>query len=81
MPEIERKTFHEWRLERGVKLEQLALDLNTPYPTLATIDRGMSKPRVDLAESIYLYFGVPVGSIVWGWNMRSKEGKAVPVAA
>lgn len=72
-----KKTLKQLREERGLSREELAVALKTNYSTLVNIETGRSTPRVDLAERIYLYFGVPIGSIEWG----NKAGKESAVAA
>ncbi len=61
-----RKRLSELREERGISREQLAVDLKVSFSTLANIETGRNKPRVDLAERIYRYFGLPLGAIEWG---------------
>lgn len=64
--EAKKKTVRELREERGLTREELAVALHTTFSTLVRIERGATRPRLELAERIYAYFGVPVGSIDWG---------------
>jgi DNA-binding XRE family transcriptional regulator len=74
-----KKTLRELREERGMTREQLAVALNVPFTTLVNIETGRNRPRVELAERIYAFFGVPLGSIQWG--RRDESPKRTPVAA
>ena len=69
--EAPKKTIKQLREERGLTREELAVALKTHYTTLVNLEIRRSRPRVDLAERIYLFFGVPVGSIDW----TKREGK------
>ena len=62
----QKKRLGELREERGISRERLAVDLEVSFSTLTNIETGRNKPRVELAEKIYQYFGMPVGSIEWG---------------
>lgn len=70
--EPRRYTLRELREERGISREQLAVDLKIAFATVVNLERGRNKPRVDLAERIYAYFGVPFGSIQWGARPEAK---------
>lgn len=77
MAEEPRKyTLRELREARGVSREQLAVDLRIKFATLVNLERGRNKPRVELAERIYAYFGVPLGSIQWGVTPKETPAAA-----
>ncbi|HLY31034.1 MAG TPA: helix-turn-helix transcriptional regulator [Ktedonobacterales bacterium] len=71
--EPRKKPFWLLRQERGLRVEQIAADLGVAYNTILNIDKGRNKPRVELAERLYVYFGVPLGSIDWGVPRPSHE--------
>ena len=70
-----KKRLGELREERGISRERLAVDLEVSFSTLTNIETGRNKPRVELAEKIYHYFGMPVGSIEGGRPDGEEEGK------
>jgi DNA-binding XRE family transcriptional regulator len=65
MKPVQRKTVTELREEHGLTREELAAALHVPFSTLVNIEMGRNGPRVQLAERIYEFFKVPVGSIAW----------------
>lgn len=75
MGTMRKKTLRELREERGMTREELAVALKVPFPTLVNIETGRNQPRIALAERIYEYFEVPVGSIEW-----IKPRKMIPAA-
>ena len=70
-----RYTLRKLREDAGLTREALAVAIGTTYGTITNIESGRNRPRIELAERIYLYFRVPVGSIDWD------VGKAGKVAA
>lgn len=68
-------TLRELREARGLSREKLAVELETSFSTITNIESGRNRPRVELAERIYQFFGVPVGSIEWG-REEKPQGKA-----
>lgn len=84
----QKKTLRELRDERGLSREQLAVALSVPFSTLVNLEMGRNKPRIELAERIYAYFGVPLGSIEWkpapariGTRKKKADSKTTPAAA
>lgn len=59
-------TLRELRAQRKMSREELALAVGVTYSTIANLEAGRYKPRIDLAIKIARVFGVPVESIGWG---------------
>ena len=81
---VPKKRLSELREERGISRERLAVDLGVAFSTIVNIETGRNKPRVDLAEKIYRYFGLPLGAIEWGRSGEADGGahpKSDPCAA
>lgn len=58
--------LEELRKSRDVSREALAVAVGVTYSTIANLETGRFKPRVDLAVKIAQFFNVPVESIEWG---------------
>lgn len=58
--------LRELREQRGKTREELAVAVGVTYSTIANLETGKFKPRVDLAVKIAQFFDVPVESIEWG---------------
>ncbi len=59
-------TLRELRAQRKMSREELALAVGVTYSTIANLEAGRYKPRIDLAIRIARVFGVPVELIDWG---------------
>ena len=59
-------TLRGLRAQRKMSREELALAVGVTYSTIANLEVGRYKPRIDLAIKIARVFGVPVESIDWG---------------
>lgn len=59
-------TLRKLRAQRKMSREELALAVGVTYSTVANLEVGRYKPRIDLAIRIARVFGVPVESIDWG---------------
>lgn len=77
--EMPQKTLAELRAESGQSREELAFKLGASYSTITNIELGRNKPSVELAEKIYKYFKVPVGSIRW-LEKPARQEKSNPKA-
>lgn len=77
--EPEKKSVRELREECGLTREELAVALKTTFSTIVRIELGKTRPRLDLAERIYAFFDVPVGTI--DWSATGGRSKGMPVAA
>ena len=77
--EPEKRTVRALREERGMSREELAVAVKTTFSTIVRIELGKTRPRLDLAERIYAFFEVPVGSI--DWSASGGRSKRMPVAA
>jgi putative transcriptional regulator len=66
-------TLRKLREERKMSREELALAVGVTYSTVANLEAGRFKPRIDLAIKIARVFGVPVESIDWGKPSASDD--------
>ena len=64
-------TLEELRKARGMSREALAVQAGVTYSTIANLEAGRYKPRIDLAITLARIFGVPVESIAWGRQDQS----------
>lgn len=69
------------RQERKITREQLAAAVGVSYVTIANLETGKYKPKIDLAVSIARFFSVPVESIDWGAKPSADDPKEDPAAA
>lgn len=74
-----KRTLKQLREARGLTREELAVALKVPFSTLVNIETGRNRPRIELAEKIYEFFNMPVGSIEWGKKVA--VSKTMPTAA
>lgn len=72
--------LRELREQRGVSREQVAAVAGTSLATVMRLEAGTAIPRIDVAQKIADYFGVPVSSIEWGQPPDANAGKDCPVA-
>lgn len=71
-------TLRELRTQRKISREELALKVGVTYSTVANLEAGRYKPRIDLAIKIARVFGVPVESIDWGKSSGADESEPEP---
>jgi putative transcriptional regulator len=58
--------LRELREQCSKSREELAVAVGVTYSTIANLETGRFKPRIDLALKIAEYFGVSVEDIEWG---------------
>jgi transcriptional regulator with XRE-family HTH domain len=63
-------------MERGLSREQVAVGARCSYDTIRDIERGKTIPGALIAERLYLFFDVPVGTIMWGKSESPKSSVA-----
>ena len=73
--------LRELREQRGVSREQVAAVAGTSLATVMRLEAGTAMPRIDVAQRIAEYFGVPVESIEWGQPPDANAGKDQPAVA
>lgn len=62
---LERKTLKEWRLARGLTVEELAKKANVSRSTLRTAEHGLKAPRYSTLVGLADALGVKQDQIIW----------------
>ena len=77
-----RKTLYEWRKERHVRPEQLAVAADVALRTIVNYEQGRTIPDALVARKIAAFLGVSEADIEWGVKPPSDdaEGKVDPAA-
>ena len=60
------KRIHELRKQKGVTIEQAAIDNQTSYTAMQSYESGDRTPRDEVKERVADYYNVSVGYLFFG---------------